>query len=308
MPKNTGHINERVPYHVDRKLVTLWGKNSLYNMKKYNNDRVYIVDGRERAGKSWFAFQQMCYLEPSLLNDVEKFTSRICFSPNEFDKTCRNLKNGVIVFDEAFRGLSSRSSLSKTNKMIVQTLMEVGQNNNIIFIVLPSFFLLDVYPAMLRSDNLFHIYQEPKTRMRAFVGYNRDDKNKIYQEGLRKGWKYTVYSKFKGRYYGKFPGGKKFEEAYLKKKNDYVQKVKKENTPEEKRTLKDDYFSIFVTYFKIKNNLTETETEKALKELGIEIKRSAIGYHIRKVLEHKHFQDYFNVKPAKKSPLQVKTA
>ena len=56
-------INE---YHVDEKLVCLWDKNSLAVMKKSNNDRVYVVDGRERAGKSYWTLQQAAVLDPTL--------------------------------------------------------------------------------------------------------------------------------------------------------------------------------------------------------------------------------------------------
>jgi len=205
-------------YHIGNSLVNLWERNSLHNMKKKNSDRVYIVDGRERIGKSIWTIQQMCAIEPGLLESPEKLVSRICFTPEEFNKVARETKNGVFAFDEAFRGLSSRSAMSKINKKIVQTLMEMGQNNNIAFIVLPSIFLLDIYPAMLRSDGLFHIHENKKARRRVFTGYNRKDKNQIYQIGLRRGWTYPFSSPFKDCFSPKFPGGEEFEKAYLHKK------------------------------------------------------------------------------------------
>ena len=215
-------INE---YHVDDKLVRYWLKNSLEIMDKRNSDRVYIVDGRERIGKSLFTFQQMCAIEPELLESPEKLVSRICFTPDEFNKVARETKNGAFAFDEAFRGLSSRGAMSKINKKIVQTLMEMGQNNNIAFIVLPSVFLLDIYPAMLRSDGLFHIHESKKSKQRCFTGYNRQDKNRLYQIGLKKGWTYPFGSPFKGHFSKKFPGGEEFEKAYLKKKADALRNI-----------------------------------------------------------------------------------
>jgi len=205
-------------YHIDNKLNKIWNRNSLETIKKQNTDKVYIIDGRERIGKSLFTIQQMGKIDPEVFKDPQTFVSRICFSADEFNKVCRDVRNGVIIFDEAFRGLSSRSALSKVNKKIIQTLMEMGQNNNIVFIVLPSFFLLDIYPAMLRSDGLFHIAISKKDGKRVFYGYDRGDKNKLYQMGIRKGWKYYVKTKFIGRFFGKFPGGEEFEKAYLDKK------------------------------------------------------------------------------------------
>ncbi len=206
-------------YSVARRLIEFWDKNSLERMNKRNSDRVYIVDGRERSGKSTWAIQQMGYLEPEAFKDTETFLSRVCIDAEEFNQTARKIKNGVVIFDEGFRGFSSRSALSKTNKLLVQTLMEMGQNNNILFIVLPSFFLLDMYPALLRSNALFHIEENPKTRLRLWKGYNNADKNFMYRQGARKSWKYKR-TMFDGKFFGKFPGGKKYEKAYLKKKEE----------------------------------------------------------------------------------------
>jgi hypothetical protein len=43
--------------------------------------------------------------------------------------------------------------------------MEMGQNNLVVFIVLPTIFLLEMYPAVLRSEALFHIYKNKKDRL-----------------------------------------------------------------------------------------------------------------------------------------------
>jgi hypothetical protein len=180
-----------------------------------DEDRVYCVDGRERVGKSVFALQQAAYLDPTLITDMK----RICFTANEFLEAIRTAKPGqVIIFDEAFRGLSSRGALSKTNRTIVQALMEMGQKNLIVFIVLPSFFMLDLYAAMLRSNSLFHIAKEKNSNRRYFKVYNYKKKAKLYQNGVKKGWEYKVPSKFKGNFFNKYPGGKEFEMKYREKK------------------------------------------------------------------------------------------
>lgn len=225
-------------YHVDKKLKRLWEKNSLEKIKDDNADRVYIIDGSEGCGKSTFAIQQACYIEPGLLENPDKLCSRICFSAKEFRDAVRKTINGVIVFDEAFRGFSSRAAMSKINKVLVQTLMEMRQNNNIIFIVLPSFFLLDIYPAMLRSNGLFNIYLDTRNKKRCFRGYNKRDKNTIYQVGIRKGWTYPFDTLFKGRFYKKFPGGKDFEKAYLDKKQKSLQQMfSDENSSDDKTEI-----------------------------------------------------------------------
>lgn len=214
-------------FYVCKRLKKFWEKNSLESMKKKNKDKVYIVDGMERTGKSTWAIQQACYIEPSLMDSPEKLVERIVFTPEEFYKVCRTIKNGVIIFDEAFRGFSSRSAMSKVNKKLILTLMEMGQHNNIVFIILPRVFMLDIYPAMLRSNALFNIY-ETKSGARMWRYYNYRDKNKIYQIGIKKGWDYVFDSRIKDRFRGKFPGGEEFEAAYLKKKSDTFKDIKNE--------------------------------------------------------------------------------
>lgn len=205
-------------WHITKALKKFWAKNSLERLKKINADRVFVVDGMEGIGKSTWAFQQACYIDRSLNNSPEKFVSRIAFSPDEFKDLATQVKNGVVIFDEAFRGLSSRAALSKENKKLIQCFMEMRQQNNIVFIVLPSFFMLDIYVAMLRSSGLFNIYNAKHGKKRAWRGFNRFDKNQIYQTGIKKGWNYFLKSKFSGYFYGKFPNGQEFEEAYLRKK------------------------------------------------------------------------------------------
>ena len=200
-----------VSYYMNPKLKNLWDSLKEGKLENKDEDRVYIVDGRERSGKSVFALQQAAYIDPTLTVD------RICFTPEEFVNAIKNGKPGqVIVFDEAFRGLSSSSSRSKINLMIKRALMEMGQRNLVIFIVLPSFFLLDIYAAMLRSNALFHIYRDSKNRRGQFRVYNYNKKNALYQIGLKRGWSYSnPKTKFRDRFFNKYPID---QEAYRAKK------------------------------------------------------------------------------------------
>jgi len=204
-------------YYINKKLKAHWDKLKDGGLVKRDEDRVYITDGRERTGKSVFAIQQAAYLDPSIIEDKE--LSRICFTADEFLTAIRTTESGkCIVFDEAFRGLSSRSALSKTNRSIVQAMMEMGQKNLIVWIVLPSFFMLDLYAAMLRSSSLFHIEKERKSNRRYFKVYNYKKKAKLYQNGVKKGWEYKIPTKFKDYFFNKYPGGAEFEMRYRAKK------------------------------------------------------------------------------------------
>lgn len=280
-------------YHIDDKLIFHWNKNSLRRMKKQNMDRCYIVDGMERSGKSTWTFQQAAYLDEEMFSSPEKMVSRICFSPDDFIKTIRETKNGVIIFDEAFRGLSSRAAISKVNKSIIQALMEMGQQNNIVFIILPSFFLLDIYPAMLRSHGLFNIYSGKKATSRSWRGFNKHDKNIIYKEGLKKGWTYNRNTRFKGKFPGKFPGGKDFEQAYLKKKADALKDLGK--AEDEKVDNRKNYSGLGWNYLgcfldvlkerKIGMGIQKEALERVKRDYGVEMDRRTLWKYVKKAKE-----------------------
>jgi len=206
-------------YYMNPKLKEVWDKIKDGKLAKKDEDRVYVVDGREGSGKSVFGLQQACYIDPTLVNDF----SRITFSAQDTLDAIRKTKSTkdhtkVIFFDEAFRGLSSKGALSKTNKKIIQTLMEMRQNNLVLFLISPSFYLLEFYSAVLRSNALFHIVKDKKGNGRSFRSFNYKKKAMLYQAGIRKGWSYNISSKHRDRFFNKYPGGKEFEDKYRKQK------------------------------------------------------------------------------------------
>ena len=233
-------------YHLDKKLKDRWDKLKGGKLASINEDRVYLVDGRERTGKSSFVFQQAKYIDPTFNVD------RICFRPEDFLNQIRTVPKGsVVVFDEAFRGLSSKSTRSKTNKAIVEAMMEVGQRNLIIFIVLPTIFLLEIYAAVFGSECLFHIYKlksgsSDGVKHRAFKIYNYQKKKQLYLRGKTKYFSYSkpYISKAKGRFFLKrythplyaLPYETFEMDAYLKKKEQaFRESEKKEDEGESNR-------------------------------------------------------------------------
>lgn len=189
-----------ISYHIDAKLLKIWDKLKERGLVNINEDRVYLVDGREGSGKSTWAFQQAKYLNP-------EFTlEHICFHPEDFLHQIRNAPKGsVVVFDEAFRGLSSKASRSNVNKEIVQALMESRQRSLVIFIVLPTFFLLEMYAAVFRSEALFHIYKmkgKKDSPARAFKIYNYAKKKTLYLRGKTKyfSYKFPIIKRSKGKF------------------------------------------------------------------------------------------------------------
>jgi len=227
-------------YHMDPKIKKVWDGLKDGKIAKFDEDRFYIADGHEGAGKSLYVIQQAAYIDPTILNDERgKSMPRICFTADDFLYAIRHTKSTksqtkVVVWDEAFRGMSSKSALSGINKKIVQALMEARQNNLIVFIVSPSFYLLEFYPAVLRSKALFHVVKEKNSRKRYVRVFNYKKKAILYQIGVRKGWGYPLHTKTRIRFFNIYPGGDEFEARYRKKKRDSL----REDDKVEKKTHK----------------------------------------------------------------------
>lgn len=267
---------KNISYHIDKKLVVKWDalRNTLI---KKDEDRVYIVDGRERVGKSVFTFQQAKYIDPTFSQE------RVCFTPEELLNAIRTVPKGsAVVFDEGFRGLSSKATQSRVNKKIVQGLMEMGQKNLVVFIVLPTIFLLEMYAAVLRSEVLFHIFKDKKGK-RAWRLYNHSKKTQLYLTGKKKGFSYKFPKvHLTGRFFAIYAIN---EKIYRKQKMDSLKESDKEQlSVREERYL--DFYRKLICAFKDSHKLSEQGTADALKEYDIEISPTNVGKIYRKLRKY----------------------
>jgi len=271
-------------YYMNKKLHLLWSNLKDGKLTKRDDDRCYIVDGRERSGKSLFTFQQAAFIDPTILDDGPNGEPlpRITFSGEDTLKAIRTTKSDlehtkVIIFDEAFRGMSSRGTLSKENKMLSQAVQEMGQNNVILFIVAPRFFMLELYIAVLRSHALFHIAKERRTNRRYFRVYNEKKKGLLYQTGMRKGWAYNVKTGFRDKFYGHYPGGDEFEKRYRAKKLVALQTmgvgVNPEKIEDSKRTKQRDKL---IYYLYKEFGKTFANTSRLLEKAGVPLDDSMV--------------------------------
>lgn len=276
---------QTISYHIPPVTKKVWDKLRGGGLEKLNEDRVYLVDGREGTGKSSFAFQQAKYLNPKFNIDF------ICFNAKQFLDKLRTAPTGsVIVFDEAFRGLSSKGTRSKVNKEIVEALMEVRQRNFIIFIVLPTLFLLELYAAVFRSEGLLHVYKLKKTtadgaRVRGVRVYNYEKKKQLYLRGKTKYFSYAYprIKKARGEFYVKknkrFPTGTPYEtfelKEYLKLKAEAFRKKEKEVSTAEAKYLNQRNLIIKKLYDEVVKSYRKLS--KWLLEAGVDITPTHTG-------------------------------
>lgn len=210
----------QIEYYMDGYLQKNLDASKKLNRKDW--DSVFIVDGSEGSGKSTIALQAATYCDPKFTED------RVCFKPDKFKEAIINATEyQSVVYDEAFTGLSSRSTMGRVNRMLVSMLAEIRQKKLFVFIVAPTFFDMDKYVALWRSRALIHVYTNNMQRgFFRFYNYNR--KKGLYLNGK----KFYSYNKpgpnFIGKFYSVLPID---EQSYRKKKYEAL-KASEEETHE----------------------------------------------------------------------------
>ena len=304
-------------YHMNNNLIKKWDLIKDGKITKKDEDRVYVTDGRERGGKSLFTIQQMAYIDNTILEDekngkilsripignVKSWESnsewrkealrrykertllpRITFSSKETLEAIRRNKSDNkntkgVLFDEAFRGMSSKGVLSKENKIMSQTLMEMGQSNLVVWIVSPSFFLLELYPAILRSNALFHVKKDKKSKKRIVRIFNYKKKAMLYQIGIRKGWGYPLPTKQVANFYNIYPLGKDFEWRYRLKKqlslreNDFTKEKEEHKWKKQRDSVVSGLYSEIKSLRKLSAKLKEWNVALSPHQIGFIVKK-----------------------------------
>lgn len=271
--------NKNISYSISTKNAEKW-KGLKEDVIKHNSDRVYCVVGRERSGKTFWTCQQAKFIDPTF--NIE----RICFTPEQFLEQIRNApKGGVVLFDEAFRGFSTRASLSKINRLLVQSMMEVGRRNLIIFIVLPVFSLLEYYIAITRSYALFVISDNKKKKYRTWRAYSEKKKAELYYKSKKNyGMIPYVQTNRKGKFFVKTITLNKKEikvpyetfqiEEYENKKDDAFRGKKGDFGAEEESKMTRERRILLVNLFletKKKEDISQIAFLRRLTEIGIEM-------------------------------------
>jgi len=190
-------------------------------------DYLFVIDGEVGAGKSVFTMAMAYYVSEGKLN-----LDNICFNPKQFkEAVLKANKYDAIVFDEAFRGLSARTSLSQTNTSIVSMLQEIRQKNLFVFIVLPSIWDLDKYVALHRCKGLFHVHTGDNKQRGFFKFYKREKLHMMFANPMKWRYKYPAAPQFKGRFTNYYALNEKdYRKKKLKSLGETVQPKELPNT------------------------------------------------------------------------------
>jgi len=259
-------------FYMDDKLKRNLDEKVIKQIQSKDKDFVMVIDGREGSGKSTLAMQIGKYVDPTL--DLDK----IVFSAADFKEAVLKAKKGeCIIYDEAFTGFSSRSSLSPVNKVLVSLAMQMRQKNLFIIIVLPTIFMLDRYMALFRTKVLLHVY-EVKGNRGYFRQYNSSKKKYLILMG-RKTMSYNIRGTrpgFAARFYGKFVLGtdetnEKLERAYRRKKEDSLDESEQTNSNQQVDKLLDQRNRMIILFKEM--------TGVSYRKLSILLKRHGITLH-----------------------------
>ena len=258
------YMDGRLKKQIDEKVIP--------DLKKRDKDVVFCVDGKERSGKSKFSDILAAYVASQLGTDYN--LGCICMDPFEFrDRIKAAKKNEVVIYDEAHRGMSSRRSMSEVNAILVDLMMEMGQKNLCVFVVLPTFFMLDRYVALFRIRGLFHIY-ERKGKRGFWVYFNEKSKLYLYDQG-KKYFNYNClhWPMFRGRFYEQYSVDE--EEYRQKKKNSF--EVKPAPALNKRLEVLMDQRDKAIYALSRELKMGERKLSKFLIERGIKLEHAAIG-------------------------------
>jgi hypothetical protein len=256
-------------YYIDGRLKNDFDKKVIPDLSKKDKDRVFIVDGAERSGKSVFAMIKGAYMASQLKSPFN--ITNICMTPEEFrNKIESSTKNEVIVYDEAHRGMGSARALSEINNILKDLMMEMGQRNLFVIIVLLTFFLLEKYVALFRAAGLFHVY-ERKAKRGFWCFFNNKNKLKLYMRG-KKEFNYNCmrWPNYRGRFLNQYPID---EKEYRAKKGASFKGRKRTTRNEQYLEQRNLCFYILNKEY----GLNPTDISKMLKYYGFKMTNAMIG-------------------------------
>jgi len=257
-------------FYIDDKLKRQLDSRVKGALGKKDEDYVLIVDGGERSGKSVFAMQLGKYIDPTLSLE------RVCFTSDEFRKAILNAKKKqTVIFDEAYRGLSAKGALTEMNRILVSLMMEMGQKNLCVIIVLPTFYLVEKYVALWRARGLFHIFRK-RGKKGYWVFFNKAKITRLYLKGKKDYSYYYERSGFKGRFYNNYVIS---EEKYRKLKDISLKKGYRHTRQEKFKEHRDKLLYVI----KKEMGLSLDEMAELLKIHNIPLKKTILSEILSKL-------------------------
>ena len=151
-------------------------------------DAVFLIDGKERSGKSTLGMTCAWYLSKGKIT-INNFAKGI----EDAKKKVRELPDNSFLFlDEGSLVFNSRDTIRRENVELQKIMDVVGQKNITFIVVLPSIFDLSRAIATRRSLFLLHVYTDDEWKRGRFAYYGEEKKLELYDLGKKSFNKYVV--------------------------------------------------------------------------------------------------------------------
>lgn len=163
-------------------------------------DAWFVYAGREGVGKSTIAMQHAHYITGGKLS-----VDDICFTPEQFKERIQTQeKGGAVIYDEAVTGYLSATGLSKLTQMLTMLAAQCRKRNLFVCICIPSFYDLNKYIAIHRSDALVYVDAPPDSKgMRqrgTYFYFNKKAKQNLYVKNKKTYFMNTKSAAFVGSF------------------------------------------------------------------------------------------------------------
>jgi len=200
---------------------------------KNKHDGIVLITGLEGTGKTTFAKTIAAYCGSFF--GQELYLKNIVFSGKELMERIDEAKPGTpIIFDEAIMDMSSQDFATDMQKILIKKFTLIRKKRLLIFIVIPSIFMLRKYFAIFRTRVMINCFCPDGITRGSFRAYSFGKKKMLYL----KGYKEMNMGAERPSFYGTFSDTYNFfvnEEEYEQKKDDAIKKLTEEKTtPEEK--------------------------------------------------------------------------
>jgi len=219
-PRYGFYIDEVLKYNID---------NYLLKGVKQGHDAICLITGLEGTGKSTFAQALAYYCDPTFPYDA----SRIVFSGQDLMNRIDNAKIGqAIIFDEAIMDMSSQDFATDMQKILIKKFTLIRKKRLIIYLVIPSIFMLRRYFAIFRTRFMINCYCPDGIKRGYFRFFSFSSKKKLYLSGYKEMDMGAARPEFRGRFtdtYGYIIDG----EAYERKKDYAIKELTEEKNTKE---------------------------------------------------------------------------
>lgn len=229
---------------------------------KLGHDMIILLTGLEGTGKSTFVQSIAHYCDTSLN------ISRIVFSGTDLMIAIDEARVGqAIIFDEAIMDMSSQDFATDMQKILIKKFTLIRKKRLIIFLVIPSLFMLRKYFAIFRTRAMINCYCPDGLTRGSFRFYSFSKKKKLYLLGQKEMNMGAVKPDFHGRFtnsYGFFVNALEYES----KKDEAIKQLTSEDNSYEfkiKQAFEDYKLRLRLDVEKFKDSWKNKFSEQSAK-------------------------------------------